>query len=55
MIKIEEWFINIYNQCYTKENDKYLIFYYDVDYILKEKLYRIKGGKNHKNLMLIYF
>ena len=59
--EIEEWFFNLYNQCYTlkfrniysKNNIKY---YSDKDYILKEKLYRITGKINRKkhimNLML---
>ena len=37
--EIEEWFTLLYHQCYIKDN----FFYYDENYILKEKIYRISG------------
>ena len=42
---IEKYFLSLYNNCYTKYKGIYLEFYYDENYILKEKIYRIKGGK----------
>ena len=60
--EIEEWFFNLYNQCYIKTfnvvEGKTERFYYNEQYIIKEKIYRINGvnppKKNYKPRYLTF-
>ena len=57
--KLENIFINIFNSCYTKEENDIKTYYYDKDYILKEKLYRLSGNnkpeKNYNENDIIFY